>query len=268
MEISGRIAWEITSEEGQSHYFDHLKYWRVCYANENPVIVPTRQEAAEYKKLILNPNQKRDVAGQFSLYEERYDWRAKKFQKDGNIGLQSPTGEQLLPPLFADVFDQFPAINNLPKFIPVSNGDAWALVSINEKPVLMTEFRYQRIIPERWTMRGLYFVQDKVTGKWGVLKNYYPHLSRDRRRHRLDSDGRIAGIKEFMPTTADEILEAELYTDCAPITFWISRRADKIGIITSYEATEIVYDSFVCNDEDLQISLFRDGRLEEQIRSF
>lgn len=39
-DFRGRIVCPITSEEGQKDYYEHLNYWRVCYQNNNPLILP------------------------------------------------------------------------------------------------------------------------------------------------------------------------------------------------------------------------------------
>lgn len=75
-------------------------------------------------------------------YEHNYDWRPTKSGTPHHIGLVSPTGEQLLPNIFEDVFTEFDTQNDDLKFIPVSNGDGWAIATLGPASVLMTEFRY------------------------------------------------------------------------------------------------------------------------------
>lgn len=268
IEICGRVVWNITSEDGRNHYYDHLNHWRVCYSNENTVIAPTPQEAEEYRQMLQQSSEGRQVGRRFKLYETRYDWRPRKTHENGNIGLQSPNGQLLLPPIFADVFIQFSAMKDLPQFLPVSDGEAWALATLEEQPVMMTDFIYRHILPERWETGGLYFVQHNSTGKWGVIKRHFPWLNKDRRRCSLNHDKRAVALKEILPPIADEIYEAELYTDCAPTLFWIAKSGDKIGVITSMDATDIIYDSFDGDDENMTISLFRNGRLEKKVTSF
>lgn len=36
LEWHGRRVYQITSDTGQRDYYEHLNYWRVCYANSNP----------------------------------------------------------------------------------------------------------------------------------------------------------------------------------------------------------------------------------------
>ena len=172
MDSYGRMVCPITSEEGQKDYYEHLNYWRVCYANSNPLIVPTEEDAQEYLRLqakqdkfyFCNDTESRLKCRRLEAYNTRYDWRPRKSGDDTFVGLVSPTGEQLLPDSFADVFTQFDAINNKPIFVPVSNGEAWALVSLSNPYVLMTDFQYSSIIPERWERRIL-LVQNKETNK-------------------------------------------------------------------------------------------------------
>lgn len=93
--------------------------------------------------------EKRRDRQKIQLYDSRYDWRPHKSGENGFVGFVSPTGEQLLPEFFVDVFTQFDAINHQPDFVPVFNGKAWALVSLSSPPVLLTDFIYSSIIPER-----------------------------------------------------------------------------------------------------------------------
>jgi hypothetical protein len=107
----------------------------------------------ENKLYCCADKESRKLLRQLKIYETQYDWRPRKSGDDTFVGLVSPTGEQLLPDSFADVFAQFDAINGKPIFVPVSNGEAWALVSLSNPHVLMTGFQYNAIIPERWERR-------------------------------------------------------------------------------------------------------------------
>ena len=136
IELQGRIVDSITSEAGQKDYYEHLNHCRGCFDNTNTVIVPTREDAQEYMRLreienklyCCTDKESRKLLRQLKIYEAQYDWRPRKSGDDTFVGLISPTGEQLLPDSFADVFTQFDAISCKPIFVPVSNGEAWALV--------------------------------------------------------------------------------------------------------------------------------------------
>ena len=258
--IDGTVC-SITSEIGQKNYYDHLNHWRVCYQNSNPLIIPTKEDALEYLRLkaekdkfcFCNDRESRRRYRQLEAYDTQYDWRPKKSGDDIFIGLISPTGEQLLPNSFADVFTQFDAINSTPQFIPVSNGEAWGLVSLTNPPVLMTDFKYKAIIPERWE-RKIFFVQDGETLKWGALRISYPFLNRKRYKDSLPVLGTL------MPTIADEIYEDEIMTEDAPTTFFVTRRGDKIGLLTEFGYSDIIYDSYETDNIKCTFRLIRHDR--------
>lgn len=123
----GRYVELITSEAGQRDYYDHLNHWRTCWNNTKPYLIPTQEDAAEYLMLkAVKPGHKpeefpetRRERRKLQLYDSRYDWRPHKSGGNGFVGLVSPTGEQLLPEFFVDVFTQFDAINHKPDFVPV-----------------------------------------------------------------------------------------------------------------------------------------------------
>lgn len=163
VKLFGRNVVPVTTLKGQRDYYDYMNYWRSCMHNTNLRILPSEKEVKEYLNL---KNEKLSMFGSLTerkkyrkleVYENNYDWRPQKTGDTHNIGLLSPTGEQLLSNIFEDVFTQFDAINDRPLFIPVSNEDGWALVSLGTEPVLMTEFLYHTIIPERCERR-LFFV--------------------------------------------------------------------------------------------------------------
>lgn len=261
IDLYGRIVCPITSEAGQKDYYEHLNYWRMCYANTNPLTVPTREDALEYLRLqakkdkyyFCNDTESRLKNRRLEVYNTRYDWRPRKSGDDTFVGLVSPTGEQLLPDSFADVFTQFDAINNKPIFVPVSNGEAWALVALSEPHILMTDFQYNAIIPERWGLR-LFFVQDKETKRWGAIEITYPFI------HKKPHRGSLPLLKILMPPIADEIYEDELMTKEEPTTFFITRKGDKIGILTDFGYSDIIYDSYEANDTKCSFRLIRNDR--------
>lgn len=259
VEYRGRIVYPITSEDGQMVYYKHLNYWRVCYQNNNPLIRPSLDDVQEYMRLREMENklysctdtESRKKLRQLNIYKTQYDWRPKKSGDDTFAGLVSPTGEQLLPDSFADVFIQFDAINCKPIFIPVSNGEEWALVSLSQPHILMTDFQYRAIIPERWN-RHLYFVQDKETKKWGALNITYPFL--------LHKQPRLPLLETLMPPIADEIYEDELITEVEPTTFFMTRVDDKIGILTPFGYSDIIYDRYEADNAECTFRLIKNDR--------
>lgn len=162
IEVNGRLVDEITSSEGQAHYYEHLNYWCSCTCNTNQRLLPTRENAEEYIRLRAEGPSRtgnldmRKKYNKLIMYDNRYDWRPQKSGSDGFYGIVAPTGELLLPEMFVDVFTEFDTINKKPDFVPVFNGEAWALVSLSTPPVMMTDFIYNAIIPERWD-RSLFF---------------------------------------------------------------------------------------------------------------
>ncbi len=257
----GRMVYPITSETGQKDYYEHLNYWRVCYQNNNPLIIPSREDVREYLRLQEMENklycgtdkESRKMLHKLRVYNSQYDWRPRKSCDDIFVGLISPTGERLLPNSFADVFTQFDAINSKPIFVPVSNGEGWALVSLSNPHILMTDFQYNAIIPERWEQH-LFFVQDCETMKWGALKITFPFLNK---RHYNDC---LPLLETLMPPIADEICEDELITEDAPTTFFMTRRGDKIGILTDFGYSDIIYDSYEADNTKCTFRLIRNDR--------
>lgn len=255
--IFGRYVVGITSQQGQNNYYEHLNYWRTCVKNTNKRIVPTIEQAEEYIRLkdekttCFEPIETRKKYRKLQQYTSQYDWRPTKSYDGELVGLKSPTGEQLLPNYFIDVFSEFDAINNRPDFIPVFNGEAWALVTLSAQPTLMTDFRYSKIIPERWESK-LFFVQNAETMKWGVYIRVNPFLNHVR-HHRCS----LPTLAVLMPCIADEIYEDELLTDCEPTLFFMTRIGDKIGILTYCGYSPIVFDEYETDDEHISFRLLR-----------
>ena len=104
LEYRGRTVYPITSGNGQKDYYEHLNYWRVCYQNNNPLILPSQEDVREYMRLREIENtlygrtdkESRKMLRQFRVYDSQYDWRPRKSGDDKFVGLVSPTGEQLL----------------------------------------------------------------------------------------------------------------------------------------------------------------------------
>lgn len=265
----GRVARTITSEAGLKAYYEHLNHWRVCYGNTNPLVVPTQAEALEYLKLqeeknsffFCNDQDSRIKKRLLEVYETQYDWRPRKSGQETSVGIISPTGEQLLPNSFADIFTQFDAINDKPEFIPVSDGQAWGLVSSTTPPVLMTDFKYNAIIPERWE-RKLFFIQDKATRQWGALEISHPFC------HTTHCSGSLPLLQPLMPPIADEIYEDELMTDDEPLTFFVIRREDKIGILTRFGYSDIAFDSYEADSTKCTFRLIRHNRKRARLADY
>ena len=261
IEYRGRIVYPITSEIGQSDYYEHLNRWRVCYDRTEPLIVPSHEDVQGYMRLREMKNNLWGCTDkgsckklrQLEIYNTQYDWRPRKSGDDKFVGLVSPTGEQLLPNSFADVFSQFDAINGKPIFVPVSNGEAWALVSLSNPPVLITDFQYSAIIPERWERR-LFFVQDKKTKKWGALSVAYPFL------HKRPYKDCLPLLETLMPPIADDIYEDELTTEDHPTTFFMTQRNSKIGILTPFGYSDIIYDRYETDNAKCTFRLIRNDR--------
>lgn len=261
LNVIDRTVCSITSEIGQKNYYDYLNHWRVCYQNSNPLIIPTKEDALEYLRLkaekdrfyFCNDKESRRKYRQLEVYDTQYDWRPQISGDETFVGIISPTGDQLLPNSFADVFTQFDAINSSPEFIPVSNGEEWGLVSLTNPPVLIKDFRYNTIITELWEQR-LFFVQDRETKKWGALQIKHPFLNR---KHYNDSR---PSLEPLMPPIADEIYEDELITEGEPTTFFMIRRGDKIGILTDFGYSDIIYDSYETDNTKCAFRLIRHDR--------
>ena len=260
VKLFGRYVVPITTLGGQRDYYDYMNYWRSCIQNTNLRITPTEEDGKEYltlkneKPSLFGNLEERKRYRKLQAYENNYDWRPKKSGETHFLGLVSPIGEPLLPNFFEDVFTQFDAINNRIQFIPVSNGDGWALVSLGTSPVLMTEFRYNAIIPERWD-HCIFFVQDKETMKWGALRAIWESTNAQTRfKHSLVT------IEPLMPCIADDIYEDELMTDCEPTTFFMTRIGGKIGILTDWGYSKIIYDRYETDDTDRSFHLIQNDR--------
>lgn len=259
--LFGRYVVPVTTLRGQRDYYDYMNYWHSCVRNTNLRILSTDEEVKEYltlkeeKPSMFGKLEERKRYRKLQAYENNYNWRPQKCGEPHKVGLVSPTGEQLLPNIFEDVFTQFDAINDRPNFVPVSNGEGWALVSLGMAPVLMTEFRYNAIIPERWE-RYIFFVQDKETLKWGALQTIRQQ-STNAKPHDKHS---LVTLEPLMPCIADDIYEDQLMTDCEPTLFFMTRTGDKIGILTNFGYSPIIYDRYETQDTDCKFRLIRNDR--------
>lgn len=265
IEIFGRIVFPVTTMQAQKNYYDKLNYWRSCFHNTNLRILPTMEDAEEYLRLKNEKSSlvttgeiiQRKKEKKLEDYENHYDWRPKKSGESHLVGLVSPCGEQLIPNIFYDIFTQFDAINDRPDFIPVFNGEAWALVSLSVSPVLMTDFQYNAIIHERWERR-LFFVQDKETMKWGVLSALTCSTNKEYRRGEY-----LTTIKQLMPCIADDIYEDEFTvddTDEMPSLFFMIRAGKKVGVLTDFGYSDIRYDKYEVDNRECSFRLICNGR--------
>ena len=263
LELFGRIVCPITSQQGQDTYYDYLNYWRSCVHNTNLRIVPTIEDAKEYLNLkeknppIFSNLQERKRYKKLKEYENHFDWRPTKSGTQHNIGLVSPDGKQLLPNIFEDVFTQFDTYKDNLNFIPVSNGDGWALASLEPTTTLMTEFQYNAIVPER-RERRLFFVQDKETLKWGVLRSII-QFSNNKPHDR----NCLATIESIMPCIADDIYEDDFMVDDPeemPSLFFMIQVGNKVGVLTDYGYSNISYDTYETNSRDCSFRLIRNDR--------
>ena len=265
IEAFGRIVLPITSIEGQEHYYDYMNTWNSCVVNNNERIRPTREQAEDYMRLreenpsLFGDIQERNRYEKLQVYENRYDWRPIKSGEKHSVGLVSPSGEELLPNIFEDVFTCFNSMTGNQKIVPVYNGEAWALATLDKSPVLITDFRYNAIVPERWE-RNIFFVQDVETMKWGALRKMW-----SRTNCMLRSGHRLMTLEEVMPCIADEIYEDELLVEDPeemPSLFFMTRVEDKVGILTDFGYSPIIFDTYEADTDDCSYRLIRKDRNE------
>lgn len=264
----GQIVAQITSIEGQKEYFSHKNFRRCCCANKKEsVIKPTIEEAVEYLQLYkkyacgISGNNQKEYK-RYHHMKDSFDWRTQLIEENGVFGLISPPGELILPPIFQDVFTQFDAIFSVPDLIPVCNGNTWGLVIPGKEPMLVVDFKYSAIIPERWGNR-IFFVQEQKTRLWGALQLDCVNSSIS---NKVSLQYRVQHLIELMPPIADDIYEDELYTECSPTTFWMIKRDDKVGILSYAGYSDIIYDTYECDDEHCTFRLIRNDRKRAHIR--
>jgi hypothetical protein len=130
-------------------------------------------------------------------------------------------------------------------FIPVMKEGRWALYTPGGSPTLATDFRYSSIIVERHGT-GLFFVQDAETGKWGVLHTKHDRTCKPESMYKLE---------ELLPPLADDIYEDELMEACASHPFWMIRSGEKVGILTPFGCTNMIYDTYETDDEEFLFKL-------------
>lgn len=248
----GNYIYPITTQGGQSHYYDHLKYRSRIYAENPPVLrkTPTINDYEEYMALKsmapgfsgltgarLNKARKR-----LAEYEADFDWRDQLVIGEGGdgCGLRSVIGQTIVPQCFCEIRERTNSLFEKEQFIPVKESENWGIVTTGENTICALPFDFQNIITERWGKR-LFFVQD-WDGNWGVYRII----------NNLHNWGiSIPSIEPFVPLEYDAISEAELHDTCAPITYWILHKDDKIGIMTEFAYTLAVFNSVQPIHEDL-----------------
>ena len=243
IEQNGRLVAEITSRNGQLHYYEHLDFQNSCRYMENPPlrIVPSFEEAEDYIRLenkVGSGNIGNKIENnRYNSYRYKYDWRAQLTGQEGARGLVTPNGKMILPEQFDDIFTHFESIFSLPHAIPVSNGKAWGLAAPGVEPLLLVDFKYRTIMPERWH-GNMFLVQDSETGKWGALAYSYERSSLKRAFHYIDR------LYEVMPPIADEIYEDEYCEEDYSQFFYMIRIGTKIGVLTNFGYSDILYDTY------------------------
>ena len=121
----------------------------------------------------------------------------------------------------------------------------------------MTEFQYNAIVPER-RERRLFFVQDKETLKWGVLRSII-QFSNNKPHDR----NCLATIESIMPCIADDIYEDDFIVDDPeemPSLFFMIQVGNKVGVLTDYGYSNISYDTYETNSHDCSFRLIRNDR--------
>lgn len=240
---NGRLVDEVTSDVGRRHYYEYLDYQRSCRYRDNPPlrIVPTREEAEDYVR--LEEKYGCGIGGdpkeynRYYNYRYKYDWRTQLTGEEGARGLVSPDGKLIFPEIFHDIFTHFKSIFLIPMIIPVSNGKAWGLAVPGRHPVLVVDFKYKAIMPERW-YGSMFLVQDQDTEKWGALSYSYEKTSLKNRVHFIDR------LYEVMPPIADEIYEDEYCEEDSSQVFFMTRIGEKVGILTNFGYSDIIYDTY------------------------
>lgn len=264
IKIRERWIYPITTPKGQEHYYKFLDYWENSLYSDNRRIKPTIEDAIEYRKLAneedvlkeSNSVEAHKKLQQLKDYETKYDWRPYLEGTEGAYGLYAPDGKQLLPNKYHDIFRQFETYTYDPLFfIPVYSGQHWGLVTFdeNQKPVL--DFRYDKIIVERWNKTS-FFVQDSVSHKWGVYRCKFKIM---KTFHYGNNRTSFPILEPYTLCDFDEIFEDKLIVDDVEFPFFVLLKGDKIGILNEYGVTEIIYDSYEADDNHFLIILHSIG---------
>lgn len=185
-------------------------------------------------------------------FEADFEWRDQLVTSKGGdeCGLISVTGKTVIPRCFSEIRERPDTIFNKDQFIPVRKNENWGIVTTGENTICALPFDFQNIITERWGKR-LFFVQD-WDGKWGV----YRIVSNISQCLTIS----IPSIEQFVPLEYDAISEAELYDTCAPITYWILNKDDKIGVMTEFAYTPAVFDFIKPIHEDCAFCFVKGDR--------
>lgn len=256
----GIYIYPITTQSGWSHYYDHLKYRSRIYAEHPPVLrkTPTINDYEEYMALkSMDPGfngltgaKLNKARKKLSEYETDFDWRDQLVtsKRGDECGLISVTGKTVVPRCFSEIRERPNTIFNRDPFIPVRKNENWGIVTTGDNTVCVLPFDFQNIITERWEKR-LFFVQGRDE-KWGAYRNigeFYIHKPATS----------MPSIEPFVPLEYDSISEAELEYTCAPITYWILHKDDKIGVMTEFAYTTAVFDYIQPIHEELEFCFVR-----------
>lgn len=93
-----------------------------------------------------------------------------------------------------------------------------------------------------------------MTKKWGALEITYPFL------HKRPYKDCLPLLKTLMPPIADNIYEDELTTEDHPTTFFMTQRNGKIGILTPFGYSDIIYDRYETDNAKCTFRLIRNDR--------
>lgn len=262
----GIYIYPITTQNGWTHYYDHLKYRSRIYAENPPVLrkTPTIVDYEEYMALKsvalgfngLTGTGLNKVLKKLAEYETEFDWRDQLVTGKGSdeCGLISVTGKTVVPRCFSEIRERTNSIIDSEQFIPVRIDENWGIVTTGDNSVCALPFKFQNIITERWEKR-LFFVQDRDSnwGTYRIINNF--HNGRP-----FKSAISIPSIEPFVPLEFDTISEAELEDTCAPVTYWILHKDDKIGIMTESSYTPAIFDSIQPIHEDWDFLFVKDDK--------
>lgn len=261
----GIYLYQITTQSGWSHYYDHLKYRSRIYAEHPPVLrkTPTINGYEEYMALKsmapgfngLTGAKLNKARKKLAEFEADFEWRDQLVTNKGGdeCGLISVIGKTVVPRCFSEIRERPNTIFNKDPFIPVRKNENWGIVTTGEITICVLPFDFQNIITERWEKR-LFFVQNHDS-KWGAYR-IVNNLHNESFKWSIS----IPSIEPFVPLEFDAISEAELEDTCAPVTYWIIHKDDKIGIMTEFAYTPAVFDSIQPIHEDLAFCFVKGDR--------
>ena len=71
-----------------------------------------------------------------------------------------------------------------------------------------------------------------------------------------------------MPPIADEIYEDELMAEDETTTFFMTRRGDKIGILTNFGYSDIIFDRYETDNTTYAFRLIRNDRKKARLADY